>query len=98
MAELIEVSFGGLTVVSLRNHVLDGSRDPPWEAAILGLPAPSPPLLMGVFHVTRVSRFRDGFVPPLVLEETCGNESVNQQCVRAPKKTQSTDQPVKVTR
>jgi len=34
-AEPIEMPFGLRTRVGSGNHVLDGSPDPPWEAAIL---------------------------------------------------------------
>ena len=34
-AALIEMTFGFRTRVGQRNHVLDGSPDPPWEGAIL---------------------------------------------------------------
>ena len=32
-AEAIEMPFGMCTRVSPRNHVFDGSPDPPWEGA-----------------------------------------------------------------
>ena len=34
-AEPIEMPFGLWTWVGLRNHVLDGDRDPQWEGTIL---------------------------------------------------------------
>ena len=34
MAESIEVSFGLWARMCQRNHILDGSQDPPWEGAI----------------------------------------------------------------
>jgi len=35
MAEPIEMSFGVLSLVDLRNHMLDWGTDPPWDGAIL---------------------------------------------------------------
>jgi len=34
MAEPSKRPFWGLTLMGPRNHILDGSRDPPWEGAI----------------------------------------------------------------
>jgi len=39
-AELIEMPFGMLSRVGLRNHVLDRSPDPRWEMAIFGVIRP----------------------------------------------------------
>ena len=36
MAEPIEMPFGFWARMGLRNRVLDGGLDPPWEGAILG--------------------------------------------------------------
>jgi len=36
MADLIEMLFGAVGWVSLRNDVFDGDSDPPWEGAVFG--------------------------------------------------------------
>ena len=35
MAELIEMPFEMLSLVDLKNHILDGGTDPTWEGIIL---------------------------------------------------------------